>query len=415
MLCGHPAFHPDPRYQRQITHLTYYPMTGESWRSISAEAKDLVAKILNKCPNSRISLRDILSHPWCGGAAPAAELGPEYLHRVKALALRQKLKRFFIDNDIENEHRIRRQRLEKIEDINITSTSHPNHHYDRDGDDGSNSDAAACLGSPTRDKLKLLKRALVQVISMQASVAYSDSGLISVRDVSLSNLKLSKGELDVTDFCEIMLSLELKHLASPEVFRIFDINQDGKIDIKEFLLTLLSYRASTVGGDTAAGTTADALGDEDAATLYFRFFDLDEDGSISRAELRAVIACLFHDGSPFHALVDDSFSAVALDVTAGSAARKGGSGDLVSSINVENLFDLIDNNPKDGRIDIDEFKVFYHTILLPSATVRSVQHLGSSRSISGAPLQAAAVSVAPEMAATATAEGLPPCGDGGNV
>jgi Ca2+-binding EF-hand superfamily protein len=381
--------------------MAYYPMTGESWEGISSEAKDLVAKILNKNPDSRCSLREILSHPWCGGAAPAADLGRDYLQRVKALALRQKLKRFFIDNDIENEHRIRRQRLETIEDMS-SSTSHSGSHPAAGCVGGANRDGAI-PESPTRDKLKLLKRALVQVISMQANAAYSDKGLASVQDASLSNLKLAKGELDVSDFCEIMLSLELKHLASPEVFRIFDINQDGKIDMKEFLLTLLSYRASAVGG------AADAFGDEDAATLYFRFFDLDEDGSISRDELRAVIACLFHDGSPLNPLVDDHSSAAAAATAAaagGGANTTAGSGGLVSAINVENLFDLIDNNPKDGRIDIDEFKVFYHTILLPSATVRSVKQQGGRRptaALSQAQAQAAAVLASRTAPAAATA------------
>ena len=99
-LCGHPAFHSDARYERQITHMSYYPMSGPEWANISPIVKDLVAKMLLKNPDERISVADVLAHPWLTGFAPVEDLGPNFTRRVKALALRQKLKRFFLDNDI---------------------------------------------------------------------------------------------------------------------------------------------------------------------------------------------------------------------------------------------------------------------------------------------------------------------------
>jgi Ca2+-binding EF-hand superfamily protein len=348
MLSGQPAFHPDPNYQYQITRMTYYPMTGPSWEKISTDAKNLVARMLDKCPETRISIEDILKHPWCVGEAPSLNLGPEYHQRVKALALRQKLKRFFVDNDIEHGHKVRRQRLDILEEDSAVSSA-----------------SSMRLGhltpvpsSFTHDKMKLLKRILVRVISKRAADEHSGTdarpsevSMPSSRsrlESELSNSDLMKGEIDVHGFCNIMLLLELHHLASPDVFYIFDINQDGKIDTKEFLLTLLSFRASGIAGLDDKEKEAAS---EDAASLYFRFFDLDDDGFISREELRAVVACLFHDGGP---------------------VLEGGE-NLVTPINVEDLFDLIDNNPKDGRIDIGEFTTFYHTILLPSASIRSVR------------------------------------------
>ncbi len=89
---------------------------------------------------------------------------------------------------------------------------------------------------------------------------------------------------------------------------------------------------------------------DDAATLYFNLFDMDEDGYITKDELRAVVACLLHDnGRPL--------------LTSGD--------EVLSIIHVEELFDVIDKNPKDGRIDLEEFQDFYETVILPSS-VRSV-------------------------------------------
>lgn len=74
--------------------------------------------------------------------------------------------------------------------------------------------------------------------------------------------------------------------------------------------------------------------------MYFNLFDVDEDGFISRYEMTAVVSCLFDDG-------------------------------LESTRHVDELFDAIDINPKDNRIDLEEFKLFYNTVLLPSTIGKS--------------------------------------------
>ena len=87
--------------------------------------------------------------------------------------------------------------------------------------------------------------------------------------------------------------------------------------------------------------------DEDAASLYFNLFDIDEDGFITRYEMTAVVSCLFDDG-------------------------------MESIRHVDELFDAIDINPKDNRIDLAEFKLFYNTVLLPTTVGRSVSTLTKS-------------------------------------
>ena len=65
LLCGRPPF--QSRSNREILEKSAkgdYSMDGKDWTLVSAEAKDLVAKMLMVDPDARISCPDILSHPW---------------------------------------------------------------------------------------------------------------------------------------------------------------------------------------------------------------------------------------------------------------------------------------------------------------------------------------------------------------
>lgn len=336
MLCGHPAFHSEARYRSAQVRGQYYPMVGPEWTSISEQAKDLVRKMLAVRLEDRLSVNEVLHHPWLRGSAPDTDLGSGYKRRVKALALRKTMKRIFMDRDIEDEHRERRIKLD-----------------DQFGGGTSTNPASPVVGIfrgvEFGAKLKDLKNVLLKNLGVTVvqplDVAPSMSGLPTVSgdsDSSDEDLRILRGEIDVETYCSIMCSVGLDTLATKEIFRIFDINGDGQIELKEFLLTLMSFRAPD---------------EHDAAVLYFHLFDLNEDGFIDVDELRAVVACLVHDSSG--PLLPD--------------------GVVAHLPNVEELFDVIDTNPRDGRIDLDEFTQFYHTVLLPTVSrrisTRGVVHL----------------------------------------
>ena len=40
------------------------PMNHNLWRFVSSDAKDLIVRLLDKSPESRIRLEDILTHSW---------------------------------------------------------------------------------------------------------------------------------------------------------------------------------------------------------------------------------------------------------------------------------------------------------------------------------------------------------------
>lgn len=113
MLSGYMAF--DPDNLDQVTFGTYKPMIGKGWDNISKEAKDLIHAILNRDANKRLSAKEILAHSWVNGStAPDVNLGTSYFARIKALGLRQKLRLFFIEGNISEANRKRRENLVSV-------------------------------------------------------------------------------------------------------------------------------------------------------------------------------------------------------------------------------------------------------------------------------------------------------------
>lgn len=147
------------------------------------------------------------------------------------------------------------------------------------------------------------------------------------------HLKTSHIDLNFDEYCELMRGCELELLASRQVFAIFDVDGNGYIDVKEFLLALISLRKPSVNDEE----------EKDAAQLYFSVFDLDEDGHICRDELALVVDCLLHDGAG-HVFLDD-------DTTDG----------------IDEMFNSIDTDGN-GFINLEEFKHFYETILTASTS-----------------------------------------------
>ena len=71
---------------------------------------------------------------------------------------------------------------------------------------------------------------------------------------------------------------DIERLAN-HIFRMYDRNEDGKIDFREFMIVL------TV---TSSGTPQENL------EQIFRIFDINNDGTISKSELIRIVKDLFH-------------------------------------------------------------------------------------------------------------------------
>ena len=65
LLCGSPAFHGNNTEELEDSILRGdVNLHGRRWRLISAEAKDLVSRLLQTNSRKRISAKDALQHDW---------------------------------------------------------------------------------------------------------------------------------------------------------------------------------------------------------------------------------------------------------------------------------------------------------------------------------------------------------------
>ena len=71
----------------------------------------------------RIGSQGILKHPWIVSEAPDVNMGDDYFARIKQLALRQKLKCFFLDSRLEERNQVRRNQLQLLLPFLASSSS----------------------------------------------------------------------------------------------------------------------------------------------------------------------------------------------------------------------------------------------------------------------------------------------------
>lgn len=65
MLCGKPPF--GGKTNKEIINNVLnstYSMKSEIWNSISAEAKDLIAKLLERSADMRLTAQEAFEHTW---------------------------------------------------------------------------------------------------------------------------------------------------------------------------------------------------------------------------------------------------------------------------------------------------------------------------------------------------------------
>lgn len=185
MLAGHPPFHPDVKYRGLCAKGKYYPLKGPNWDSISAEAKDLVARMLTKDPAARIDMDGICHHPWLlaaqarsssGSSSSGAEdsehaLGEAYTRRIKNLVLKNKLKKCFIDTNIESDTKNRRANFAKT--LSMSSDKLASNPFDVSGEvEGEK--RSYCVGIADYVKTKEYNAKLLKVRAALVQHIYSE-------------------------------------------------------------------------------------------------------------------------------------------------------------------------------------------------------------------------------------------------
>jgi Ca2+-binding EF-hand superfamily protein len=173
------------------------------------------------------------------GGASTIDIGMEFRNCVKRLMNRQKLKKFFTERDIVRENQCRRQSF---------STMRIDMIIQRSRSESIESEAMIDPNIEFQKKIRALKCKSKQ--------------LFASRDV------------DFETFSNIMTESGLGQLGCYELFSLFDTNGDKALQLDEFIFTLISF---------------DASDEDDAAKLYFRFCDTDENGTITREELQEMV------------------------------------------------------------------------------------------------------------------------------
>lgn len=222
LLSGHSPFNPDSTFQ--ITELSYYPMKGEGWDNISDSAKKLVDMMLQKNPLNRPSIDTLLSHSWISGStASQTDLGKRYSLRIKKLSLRKKMRKFFLDNELNQTYQTRK----KLQTILPSLSSHlqssnlisPLDKFE---------DQQKLPDEISKEKLENFQSLMLNELS-NSSTGKLTSNELNKTDNNTNNT--INGEVNYETFCKIIKQADLMELAKESVFAIFDSNNTGKLNI----------------------------------------------------------------------------------------------------------------------------------------------------------------------------------------
>ena len=252
LLSGLKPFHPNAI--QQVTELTYYPMTGRGWDGISAQAKELVRRLLTKDSSRRYTVHDVLSHPWMqqrGLEASEVPLDIAYLSRIKRLALSHHMREFFQAHISEASKGLpaRRVHLAKLlpflmasshmqspatSPLSLASTS-PDHTHDSHGGSGSGSGNSLSIARALyQHKLKQFKQLVLRQACSPEKPSNSvngDSGGATAREDTVNTeTPLSQaGGIDWSSYLALVKECDLPELASKQAFDIFDHDGSGTI------------------------------------------------------------------------------------------------------------------------------------------------------------------------------------------
>lgn len=95
VLCGFPPFyHESTPALFKLIKRGDFQFPNPYWSKISADAKDLVKRLLTVDVKLRATGADVLSHKWLGGNADATALGDGYKDRIRLMQAKKKFRKF---------------------------------------------------------------------------------------------------------------------------------------------------------------------------------------------------------------------------------------------------------------------------------------------------------------------------------
>jgi calcium-dependent protein kinase len=197
LLCGHPAFHTNHTSIASI-RAGRYSRTSTTYRELSADAKDLLDRLFNVDPSRRLSIDDILQHPWMYNA-PTVNLDGDYSQRVRAAALRQHLRKVFLSSEASSG-----SRSGEVTDSN-----------------------AGTMALIDEDENAVARKFFDAFDSNGDNLITREELRVGVS--KLLNSATSDGQMKVAQLCPIVTR------NVDEMFELMDENGDGGIDFTEFV------------------------------------------------------------------------------------------------------------------------------------------------------------------------------------
>lgn len=243
LLCGFAPFHGVNTVELFVNikkgHVSF---EGGNWMDVSADAKDLVCKLLEVDPKKRYGIANILKHPWMVNKNNKEQLSKKTMDRIQLFTAKRKL----------------RAAVKAL--VVATSFSH------------------------------FRQNELIKIIQEKQSAEHvsdwkrKNTGL-TISQLEKMHMEFKKIEneshrIDFQGFQTVLRNLKLDvHLPLEKVFRLFDEGGDG-LSYRSFLLDLV------------------LLTEEDGWLVYaFKVFDTNKDGKLNKQEVESLLITILGGGN----------------------------------------------------------------------------------------------------------------------
>ncbi|EEF28856.1 calcium-dependent protein kinase 24 [Ricinus communis] len=247
LLCGVPPFWAET--EEGIAHAIVggkIDFTRDPWPRVSEEAKDLVQNMLDQNPYSRLTVQEVLEHPWIHNASdvPNVNLGENVRARIKQFSLMNKFKK-----------RVLRVVADNLTDEQVDGIKQMFHMMDTDN-----------TGDLTFEELKSGLHKIGHPVP--------DPDVRTLMDAADID---GNGTLSIEEF--VAMSIHLIKIGNDEhlsqAFKFFDKNQTGYIEFEELRDAMVHDNL----GPNCEEVIKDIMSD----------VDLDKDGRISFDEFKAMM------------------------------------------------------------------------------------------------------------------------------
>ncbi|EPT27057.1 calcium-dependent protein kinase CDPK2 [Toxoplasma gondii ME49] len=234
LLCGYPPFNaPSDRAIMNKVRAGHYTFPDSEWSRVSLQAKDLISRLLDRHPRTRISAEQALRHAWFAMHAPGDHFEP------LGLDILSKFRRF------QGLSRLKKLALtviaQHLEDSEIEGLKNLFTQLDTEGD-----------GVLTVEEIRK---------GIERSGVHLPPDMV-LEDVLREVDTAGTGSIDYTEFIAACLhqSHYIREEACRAAFRVLDINGDGLVSAQE--LRQVFHMAGDLETDAAAELLeADADGD----------------------------------------------------------------------------------------------------------------------------------------------------------